>query len=109
MFIYNEYDGYISLYVDNIAIYSADTHHLTAPIKVLKMAFEISDLGEASSLLSLHITYMTDGIALTQELYIATILSRFGMENSNTVSTPLPKGIILTKGTTEQPKDQVTT
>ena len=31
------------------------------------------------------------------------------MENSNTISTPLPKGIILTKGTTEQPKDQVTT
>jgi len=31
------------------------------------------------------------------------------MENSNTVSIPLPKGIILTKGTTEQPKEQVTT
>jgi len=31
------------------------------------------------------------------------------MENSNTVSIPLPKGIILTKGTMEQPKEQVTT
>ena len=30
------------------------------------------------------------------------------MENFNTVSTALPKGIILTKETTEQPKDQVT-
>jgi len=31
------------------------------------------------------------------------------MENSNTVSIPLPKGITLTKGITEQPKEQVTT
>jgi len=46
---------------------------------------------------------------LTQELYIRTILFRFVMENSNTVSIPLPKGMILTKGTTEQPKEQVTT
>jgi len=30
------------------------------------------------------------------------------MENSNTVSIPLPKGITLTKGITEQPKEQVT-
>ena len=77
--------------------------------KDLKTAFEISDLGEASFLLGLHISYTTECIALTQELYIGTILSQFGMENSKTVSTPLPKGIIFTKGTTEQPKDQVTT
>ena len=95
--------------MDDIPIYSADTPHLTAVIKDLKMAFEISDHGKGSFLLGLHITYTTERIALTQELYIGTILSRFGMENSNTVSTPLPKGIILTKGIMEQPKDQVTT
>jgi len=108
MFIHNRFDCYISLYIDGIAIYSAGTSHLTTLIKDLKTAFEIWDLGEASFLLGLHITYSSDGIALTQELYIGTILSRFGMENSNTVSIPLPKGITLTKGTTEQPKDQVT-
>ena len=48
-------------------------------------------------------------MTLTQELYIGTILSRFGMENSNTVSIPLPKALTLMKGTTEQLKDQVTT
>jgi len=109
MFIHNKFECYISLYVDDIAIYSADTPHLTTLIKDLKTAFEISDLGEASFLLGLHITYTSDGIALTQERYIGTILSRFGMENSNNVSIPLPKGITLTKGITEQPKGQVTT
>jgi len=109
MFIHNKFDCYISLYVDHIAIYSADTPHLTTLIKDLKTAFEISDLGEASFLLGLHITYTSEGIALTQERYIGTILSRFGMKNSNTVSILLPKGITLMKGITEQPKEQVTT
>ena len=109
MFFHDKFDCYISLYVDDIAIYSASTPHLTTLIKDLKTAFEISDLEEALFLLGLHITYTPDGITLTQELYIGTILSRFGMENSNTVSIPLPKGIALTKGTTKQPKDQVTT
>jgi len=108
MFIHNKFDCYISLYMNDIAIYSADTPHLTTLIKGLKTAFEILDLGEASFLLDLHITYTPTGITLTQELYIGTILSRFGMENSNTVSIPLPKGIIRTNGTMEQPKEQVT-
>ena len=109
MFIHKRFNCYISLYVDDIAIYSADTPHLNTLIKDLKTTFEITDLREASFLLGLHITYTPIGITLTQELYIGTILSRFGMENSNTVSIPLAKGIIITKGTTEQPKEQVTT
>ena len=95
--------------MDDIAIYSAETPYLTTLIKDLKTAFEISDLGEASFLLGLHITYTSDGIALTQERYIGNILSRFGRENLNTVSIPLPKGITLTKGIMEQPKEQLTT
>jgi len=109
MFIHNKFECYISLYMDDIGIYSADTPHLTTLIKDLKTAFEISDLGEASFLLGLHITFTSDGIALTQEQYMGTILSRFGMENTNMVSIPLPKGITLTKGITGQPKEQVTT
>jgi len=108
MFIHNKFECYISLYLDDIAIYSASTTHLTIRINDLKTAFQISDLGEASFLRGLHITYTSNCIPLSQELYICTILSQFGMENSNTISIPLPKGITLTKGTTEQPKDQVT-
>jgi len=75
MFIHNKFDCYISLYVDDIAIYSADTLHLNTLINDLKTAFEISDLGEASFLLGLHIKYTPIGITLTHELYIGTILS----------------------------------
>jgi len=69
----------------------------------------ISDLGEALVLLGLHMTYTSDGIDLTQERYIGTIHSRFGMENSKTVSIRFLKGITLTQGIKEQPKEQVTT
>jgi len=75
MFIHNKFECYISLYVDDIAIYLADTPHLNTVTKDLKTAFKISDLGQASFLAGLHITYRSDGIALTQERYIGTILS----------------------------------
>jgi len=75
MFIHNKFEYYISVYLDDIAIYSADSPHLTTLIKDLKIAFEITDLGEASFLLGLHIQYRSGGIALTQEGYISTILS----------------------------------
>jgi len=109
MFIYKEFDCHISLYVHDIAIYSANTLHLTTLTQALKIAFEISDLGEASFLLGLHIMYTPIRITLTQELYNSTILFQFGIENSKLVSIPLPKGIILTKGTMEQLKEQMTT
>ena len=109
IFIHNKFESFISLYVDDIAIFSTDSPHLTTLIKDLKTAFEISDLGEAWFLLGLHIRYTSYGIALTQERYVTTILSRFGIANSKTVSIPLPKGITLRKGITEQPKEQVTT
>jgi len=67
MFIHNKFECHISLYVYDIVIYSADNPHLTTLIKDLKTAFEISDLGEASFLLGLHITHTSDCIALTQE------------------------------------------
>jgi len=106
-FIHNKFECYISLYVDDIAIYSADRPHLTTRIKVLKTAFEISDIGEASFLLGLHITYTSDGIALTQERYIGTILSRFVMENSNIESIPYQKALHLLKGLRNNQKSKL--
>ena len=43
MFIHAKHDGYISLYVDDIAIYSADNPYLKSLIKDMKTAFEITD------------------------------------------------------------------
>jgi len=67
MFIHHKFECYLSLYQDGIATYSAYTTHLTTPIRDLQKAFEISDLGEDLFLLGLHMTYISDGIAITQE------------------------------------------
>ena len=42
--------------MDDIARYSANTPQLTTLIKDLRTAFDISDLGEPSFLLSLHVS-----------------------------------------------------
>ena len=54
MFIHNEYDCYISLYVNDIAIYSADTPHLTVLINDLKR----------------HLRFRTSGKLLFYSVYI---------------------------------------
>jgi len=102
MFVQAKYDCYISLYVDDIPIYSGDNTNLKSLIKDRKTAFEITDLGEASFLLGLHLTYTPDRLGVTQKPYIDIVLKRFDMENSLTVSTPLPKGIQLKSGTEDE-------
>ncbi|RPA93706.1 hypothetical protein L873DRAFT_1568608, partial [Choiromyces venosus 120613-1] len=55
IFIHIKYNIYISVYIDNITIHLTDSQYMTSLIEDLKIAFEITDLGEASFLLSLHI------------------------------------------------------
>ena len=74
MFVHNKHDIFLSVYVDDIAIYSANTPHAISLIEDLKIAFEITDLGEATFLVSLHIAYTSDSIHLTQQQYILSIL-----------------------------------
>jgi len=102
VFVHNKHEVYLSVYVDDIAIYSADVPFTATLIQDLKMAFEITDLGEALLLLGIHITYSDKGIHLTQQRYAETILLRYGFHQSRTVSTPLPKGIRLRKGTEDE-------
>jgi hypothetical protein len=90
---------FISVYVDDIAIYAAPTPAVEKLISELKAEFDITDLGLATWLLGLHITYTSEGINVSQEQYIDKLLKKFGMESSRPVSTPLDKGNKLRKGT----------
>jgi len=74
-------------------------------ISELSKEFNLTDLGTASWLLGLHITYTPTGINLFQRTYIDKVFKRFNMESSRPVSTPLNKGIKLRKGTLEQQID----
>jgi hypothetical protein len=60
---------------------------------VLKMKYKISDLGEASYFLGLEINRDKNGISLSQETYIDTMMKQFGMENSHNISNLLDPDI----------------
>jgi hypothetical protein len=64
-------------------------------ITTLKTKYKMSDLGEARRFLGLEINRDENGISLSQETYIDTMIKRFGMEDSHNVSNPLDPNICL--------------
>jgi hypothetical protein len=93
-------DGvHLLLYVDDILIVntSDDSPSSSANqvITVLKIKYKMSNLGEARYFLGLKINRDENGISLSQETYINTIIKWFGMENSHNVSNLLDPNIRL--------------
>ena len=80
---------YISVYVDDIVLFGPECPQADQLIEQLKKEFEITDLGVASWLLGLQITYDENGIHLSQTSYIKKILERFGMASARSVMTPM--------------------
>ena len=107
MFVHHDENIYISVYVDDIALYASPSIHLTALVDELKKEFDLTDMGTASWLLGIHITYSPAGITLSQHAYIEKVLKRFDMDSSRPVSTPLDIKLSkqLQKGTPEQQID----
>ena len=70
IFVHQEHEIYISVFVDDIIRYSDSTPEAEALISFLKQRFEITDLGEATWILGLKITYSLRGISLSQQQYI---------------------------------------
>jgi hypothetical protein len=81
------------LYVDDILIVntSDDSPSSSANqvIMALKTKYKISDLGKARYFLGLEINRDENGISLSQESYIDTMIKRFGMDNGATSQTHL--------------------
>ena len=84
----------IALYVDDTIIVSNDTDFLKAEKLKLKTRFEMEDLGEISYLLGMRITRDRKARTLTidQNLYLKSVLERFGMSQCKPVATPLEPG-----------------
>ena len=105
VFVHQEEMMFISLYVDDIALFAAPTPNSNSLVASLKLEFELTDLGTAEWLLGLQISYHSEGIYLSQQPYIEKVLKRFNMLESRPVSTPLDKGTKLRKGTLDQQID----
>jgi tRNA(Ser,Leu) C12 N-acetylase TAN1 len=62
---------------------------------MLKVEWEMTDLGEPSKMVSIKITQTDRTITISQKKYIENILAKEGLENANPVSTPLDQNITL--------------
>ncbi|GJZ93881.1 retrovirus-related pol polyprotein from transposon TNT 1-94 [Tanacetum coccineum] len=76
----------IQIYVDDIIFGSTNPKYCT---KFLEKRFEMSMMGEMKFFLGLQVNQFSNGIFINQSKYILDILKRFGMENCDTVPTPM--------------------
>lgn len=91
------------LYVDDILIASIDKSKVVELKKVLSSEFEMKDLGEAKKILGMEISRNRDNreLWISQEDYVWKVLSKFDMDQSKPVSTPMGAHFKLKSGTPE--------
>src|SRR5437773_1169286 len=80
VFIHETEQYYISVYIDNIVIFGAKTSFIDNIVHQLNEEFEVTDLGDATWILGLQITYLEQGITISQRLYIDKILAKFSID-----------------------------
>uniref|UniRef100_A0A2N9G3P5 Integrase catalytic domain-containing protein n=1 Tax=Fagus sylvatica TaxID=28930 RepID=A0A2N9G3P5_FAGSY len=85
----------ILLYVDDMIITGDDIAGICDLQKFLSQQFEMKDLGTLSYFLGLEVTSSSDGYYLSQAKYASDLLSKAGLTDSKTVSTPLELNVKL--------------
>ena len=86
----------ILLYVDNMIITRDDFAGIHSFQNFLSQHFEMKDLGTLSYFLGLEVTLSSNGYYISQAKYASDLLSKAGITNNKTVSTPLEYNAKLT-------------
>ncbi|PNX73907.1 retrotransposon-related protein [Trifolium pratense] len=87
----------VSLYVDDL-IYTGNDLSLMNEFKSsMQKEFSMTDLGKMKYFLGVEVIQSDEGIYISQQKYAAEILGRFGMENCNSVCSPIVPGCKLDK------------
>jgi hypothetical protein len=89
----------VHVYVDDMAIISHDVDRFK---KLVSARFLMDDLGPASSLLGMKITRHDKFLTLSQERYVAEILSEYNFLDCQSVPTPMIPSTRLTPATDEE-------
>nr|GEU70070.1 hypothetical protein [Tanacetum cinerariifolium] len=79
----------IQIYVDDIIFGSTNPKYYTKFSDLLVKRFEMSMMGDMKFFLGLQVNQFSNEIFINQSEYILDILKRFGMENCDTVPTPM--------------------
>ncbi|GKV01575.1 hypothetical protein SLEP1_g14122 [Rubroshorea leprosula] len=84
------------LYVDDMISTGDDISSIHDLKQFLSHKFEMKDLGVLSFFLGLEFTSSDDGYLLSQTKYASDLISKAGLTNSKTASTPLEPNVRLT-------------
>ncbi|MCH83109.1 copia-type polyprotein [Trifolium medium] len=85
------------VYVDDLIVTGNSQTLISVFKKSMKQKFAMSDLGKMKYFLGVEVCQTDEGIFIHQMKYAYEILSRFGMENCNAVSSPIVIGCKLVK------------
>lgn len=80
------------IYVDDLIITGNDAEGVAHTKEMLKVVFDIKDLGELRYFLGIEITRFEDGMFISQRKYVLDILKETGKLGSRPVKTPLEEG-----------------
>ena len=99
---------YLLLYVDDILIASKNKHSVLELKTLLGTEFEMKDLGETKKILGMEIARdrVKGCLSISQEGYLSKVLGTYGMDQSNSVGTPMGVHFKLKAATEKEIADQ---
>jgi len=97
----------INFYVDDLFVFAEEDNCLQDITQQLSKQFEITDAGPITFGLGIQFTWTDEGLYLSQETYLKSVLARYGFSECRTVGTPLDPNTTLHKGTPEESLDDI--
>ncbi|XP_045831131.1 uncharacterized mitochondrial protein AtMg00810-like [Trifolium pratense] len=95
----------VSLYVDDL-IYTGNDKQMMGEFKSsMKKKFAMTDLGKMKYFLGVEVNQTQQGIFINQQKYASEILTRFGMQDCNTVCTPIVLELCLAARYMDKPTE----
>jgi hypothetical protein len=109
VFIRDDVRIILPVFVDDITLACKSSSVLDSTVKELASHFKLHDLGPTTYLLGIKIDRDRSNrrIYLSQRQYILDMLERYGLSNSNPVSTPMDPGLKLSTSMAPQSEDDV--
>lgn len=102
LFILNDCQTYLLVYVDDIVITSSSNSSTERIISLLQNEFSIKDLGDLTFFLGIHVARLLEGMFLSQQQYVVNLLHDEGLDNLKPASIPMEPRLDLSQSTTAQ-------
>jgi uncharacterized protein YuzE len=83
----------ITIWVNDLLLFALSDNMMDHIKDVLRLEWEVTDLGEPSKIIGIEITHTANAISISQQKYIESILRKEGMEDTNPVGMPMDPNV----------------